>query len=198
MSNGDVAERDSGPLGAITSAAMHLFGTQGYTGTSMRDIASTVGVLPGSLYAHIRSKEALLVDIVTDGIGRFQRAVQPIALSKQSATERMRRMILAHVEVVSDNPERAQVAFHQWRFLGPDSLAPAMTLLHGYEDLFVSVVRDGIADGILRPDLNIRITVLSMLGALNSIPEWFSSQGSLSMADIGNVVADTLLMGIQI
>jgi AcrR family transcriptional regulator len=30
----------------------------------MRDIAQAVGILPGSLYAHIDSKENLLIEIV--------------------------------------------------------------------------------------------------------------------------------------
>ena len=57
---------------------MRLFGKQGYSGTSVRDLATEVGVLPGSLYAHIQSKEALLVEIVADGIHRFITAVEPM------------------------------------------------------------------------------------------------------------------------
>ena len=75
MASTQTLDPETGPREAIRDAAMHLFGKQGYTGTSMRDIANAVGVLPGSLYAHIESKEALLVDIVADGIGRFISAV---------------------------------------------------------------------------------------------------------------------------
>ena len=67
------------PRVAIIIAAMHLFGKQGFTGTSMRDIATAVGLLPGSLYAHIDSKEALLLEIVKEGISCFITAVEPQA-----------------------------------------------------------------------------------------------------------------------
>lgn len=188
---------DDGPITAIMNAAIHLFGSQGYNGTSMRDIASAVGVLPGSLYAHIRSKDMLLADIVADGMRRFRQAVEPIAHSGDSEIDRLRHMIVAHADVIADNPERAHVVFHQWRFLKTEQHEHAAARLRAYEDLFVTLVREGMADGKLRSDLNVRITMLSMLGALNSIPEWFSSQGTLSMTDISNVVADTLLMGIR-
>src|SRR6202034_4054617 len=56
---------------AIADTAVRLFSEHGYTGTTMRDIAEAVGVLPGSLYAHIDSKETLLLKIVSDGIAQF-------------------------------------------------------------------------------------------------------------------------------
>jgi AcrR family transcriptional regulator len=37
------ADVEGGPSVAITNVAMHLFGKQGFTGTSMRDIATAVG-----------------------------------------------------------------------------------------------------------------------------------------------------------
>ena len=93
-------ESDGKQRSAIISNAMHLFGKQGFTGTSMRDIANAVGLLPGSLYAHINGKEGLLFEIVTDGIGRFIEAVQTHASADSDPVERMRKMIVAHVEVV--------------------------------------------------------------------------------------------------
>ena len=190
------AETEGGPRLAITNVSMHLFGKQGFTGTSMRDIANAVGLLPGSLYAHIQSKEALLLSIVTDGISRFIAAVEPHVANTGSAVERLRNMIAAHVEVVADNPERSLVVFHQWRFLGPDNLPEALNQRSRYERCFVQVIEDGIERGELRPDLNQRIVVLTILGALNWTPEWFSPTGKLTPRQVGGLMADTLLAGI--
>jgi AcrR family transcriptional regulator len=186
-----------GPREAIMDAAMHLFGKQGYTGTSMRDIAGAVGVLPGSLYAHIASKEALLVDIVEDGINRFLAAVQPHAASDASATDRLRAMMIAHVEIVADNPERSLVVFHQWRFLGEDNIQAAITKRREYEKAFIRVIEQGMKTGLFRADLNLRIAVLTILGALNWSPEWLSPEGKLSPKAVGGLIADTLLSGVR-
>ena len=187
---------DAKPRDAIVNMAMHLFGKQGFTGTSMRDIANAVGLLPGSLYAHIQSKEALLLDIVADGIGRFIAAVEPFAGEGLDAVERLRRMIIAHVEVVADNPERSQVGFHQWRFLGADNQPQAVERRRAYEAMFVAVLEEGMAAGRFRANLNRRIAVLTILGALNWTPEWFSPDGRLSAAEVGDLMADALLGGI--
>jgi TetR/AcrR family transcriptional regulator, cholesterol catabolism regulator len=186
-----------GPREAIMDAAMHLFGKQGYTGTSMRDIAGAVGVLPGSLYAHIASKEALLVDIVENGINRFLAAVRPHAESGATPTEKLRAMVIAHVAVVADNPERSLVVFHQWRFLGDDNIQAAIGKRRDYEQAFVGVIEEGMKSGAFRANLNRRIAVLTILGALNWTPEWLSPGGSLSPEEVGGLIADTLLMGVQ-
>ena len=191
------AYSDNGPRHAIMDVAMHLFGKQGYTGTSMRDIASAVGVLPGSLYAHIASKEAMLADIVEDGINRFLAVVQPLVASTASPSEKLRAMIIAHVEVVADNPERSLVVFHQWRFLGESTIQSAIKKRGDYEQAFISVISEGVSIEAFRPDLNLRIAVLTILGALNWSSEWLSPDGKFSPTKVGDLIADTLLTGIQ-
>jgi AcrR family transcriptional regulator len=54
----DVSRRDQ-----ILEIAAQLFALKGYRGTSMRDIGQRAGVLGGSLYYHIKSKDALFVEI---------------------------------------------------------------------------------------------------------------------------------------
>ncbi len=189
-------ETDGKPRLAIMNAAMHLFGKQGFTGTSMRDIAGAVGLLPGSLYAHIASKEALLLDIITDGIERFLAVAEPQVAAAGDPLVRLRNMIAAHVEVVAENPERSQVVFHQWRFLAEDNLPEAIERRSRYEACFAQVVEDGVRSGQMKADLNLRIAVLTILGALNWTPEWFSPAGKLSAREVGESMADALLGGI--
>src|SRR5271167_1864849 len=44
---------------AILDAALHVFAEKGYFGSSLRDIASAVGVRESALYNYFPSKEAL-------------------------------------------------------------------------------------------------------------------------------------------
>lgn len=47
----------------ILDAAAQLFASKGYSGTSIRDVAERVGMLSGSLYHHIKSKEDLFLQV---------------------------------------------------------------------------------------------------------------------------------------
>lgn len=181
---------------SIFDAAVRLFGEQGYTGTSMRDIARAVGVLPGSLYAHIDSKETLLSEIVDEGITSFLHRVEPLAASDEDALGRMRAAIKAHIEVVGENPERSQVVFHQWRFLDEPNLSRAIEKRRRYEHAFVQILDSGVRTGVFNPRLSGRIAVFTLLGALNWTPQWYSPTGSATPSEIGEIMADTLITGL--
>jgi AcrR family transcriptional regulator len=56
---GRVRRRDE-----ILRTAAELFASDGYTNTSMREVAAASGILAGSLYHHFESKEAIAVELV--------------------------------------------------------------------------------------------------------------------------------------
>lgn len=183
--------------GSILEAATRLFGAQGYAGTTMRDIATAVGVLPGSLYTHISGKETLLLEIVEAGIDQFL-TLHDVAGPETDAPEvRLRAVIKGHVEIVAENPERTLVVFHQWRFLSGESLDRVVDKRRQYEALFTTLVEDGIRSGGFDATLDTKVAVLSVLGALNWTPEWYSPDGPDSADEIGDRLADTLLGGLR-
>ena len=155
-----------------------------------------MGLLPGSLYAHIDSKETLLLEIVDDGINDFLSAVEPIVGLPLPAEERLRRAIRAHVEVVAENPERSLVVFHQWRFLSEPNLAAAIEKRRRYERAFARIFEAGVDEGRFEKTLNKRIAVLTILGALNWTPEWYSPAGAATASQLGDMMADSLLSGL--
>jgi len=181
----------------IADVAVRLFGLNGYTRTTMRDIAEAVGVLPGSLYAHIDSKETLLLEIVSEGIARFLAIEQSLEASADSPEARLRKAIRAHVDVVAEDPQRSLVVFHQWRFLSEPNRASAVAMRRRYANAYVKIVNDGKATGVFSPRLDTRIAVFSILGALNWIPEWYSDKGAASPGEIADKMAEALIFGLR-
>jgi AcrR family transcriptional regulator len=190
------AEEAQHPREGILDASMHLFSRYGFTGTTMRDIAKAVGVLPGSLYAHISSKETLLVEIVESGIEKFLAITARKEARESTATEKMRAAIRAHVAVVAENPERTLVVFHQWRYLTGPNLTRAIEKRRRYEESFSKIITEGIKNGEFNTSLDVRIAVFAILGALNWTPEWYSPKGPLKAEEIGEKLAETLLTGL--
>jgi TetR/AcrR family transcriptional regulator, cholesterol catabolism regulator len=183
------------PRAAILEAAIALFGRRGYAGTTMRDIAKEVGVLPGSLYAHIDSKETLLDEIVELGIESFL-AIEAQLPEAGPVVDRLRAAIMAHVKVAAEHPGRSQVVFHQWRFLTEPNLTRALNKRRRYQQIFVKLIDEGIADGTFAPGLDSKIAVFTILGALNWVPEWYSARGHFNPSEIATKLADILLQGM--
>src|SRR4030095_6756503 len=58
-------------LEAIIAAAASVFRTKGYHAATVQDIADEVGILKGSLYHHVKSKEDLLYLMVKEPIAQI-------------------------------------------------------------------------------------------------------------------------------
>ena len=51
----------------ILQAALKLFASQGFDGTTTRDLAQAAGVAEGTLFRHFPNKKAILVEVATSG-----------------------------------------------------------------------------------------------------------------------------------
>jgi len=163
----------------------------------MRDIAAAVGVLPGSLYAHIDGKETLLLEIVEAGIDKFLALGYAAVAGSGSAEDRLRQLIKGHVAIVAQNAERTLVVFHQWRYLTGENLARVVEKRRQYEVIMTTVVEDGRREGVFNHKLDLRTSVLGLLGALNWTAEWYKPDGPDTGEEIGARLADSLLLGLK-
>src|SRR3981189_3251518 len=109
---------------AIEDAASVLFYRQGYSATSVRDIARAVDIQGASLYAHVASKQDVLWSIVEGTAARFEDAPDAVEAPDPGAIlfgpgVHLISLVRAHVGVVTDDIERASVFVHEWRALDP-------------------------------------------------------------------------------
>lgn len=181
----------------IVRESMRLFAEHSYPVVGMRDLSKAVGLRPGSLYAHISSKEDLLMLIVEEGITNYIDAVSAAIGIDEPADVRLRAAIRAHLRVLADTVEQTKVTFNQWRYLGPENRARVVGLRQQYEDLFVSVAQQGIDEGVLRPVPHLRATLLSLIGSLNFAIEWYSADKADTPEELGDAIADVLLGGLK-
>lgn len=136
--------------GEILAKATAAFVSQGYSGTSMADLARAVGIQKASLYHHFPSKEALFVACVTEGYEGSARTIEALRVDPgltdadriRAAMEEIYRINLTTpvgrmapliAEVAQALPEVAQ-AFHGG-FIGRHYAA------------VTAMIEDGIARG---------------------------------------------------
>jgi AcrR family transcriptional regulator len=162
----------------------------------MRDIGEAVGILAGSLYSHISSKEALLLDIIEHATDRYLTAISPLAAAEAPADVRLRQAIKAHVNLVCENVEETLVSLHQWKYLSEDNRKRVASKRQACENLFVAMLDEGIGTGIFKAVPHPKITVAGIIGMLNWVPEWFSPKGSETPGQIGDDLAELVLSGL--
>jgi AcrR family transcriptional regulator len=175
----------------ILEVAARLLSARGYHGTSKRDIAEATGLLAGSLYAHIASKEDLLDDVVRRAADQFIGRVEEVVSAQVPPADRLRLAMRAHVAVLAENLDAAWVFHHEWRALSPPRRQQVRALRRRYEELWDRVVRD--LDGGADP----RFARLLVLSAANWTYTWYRPDGPLSPDEVADRFTELLLAGLN-
>lgn len=151
----------------ILALARSLFAERGYTAASMRDLAELCGVLPGSLYAHFRSKSDLVHQIVMGFFTEVIPAQQRLSDGPGSGVERFADMIDTVFEICARHHEAVRILHYDWKELSalPD-LEDMKTATDETLDLWHDVVAAGVRDGSIAPDIDAEYMVRLVSSAI--------------------------------
>lgn len=163
----------------VVAAAGRLFAERGYHGTSMRDLGKELGLLGSSLYAHVDSKQDLLVEVVEEGARLFEASAQAAVEAGDSPRGQLEGLIAGHVDVVLDNLDVARTFLNEARVLDGEHRAKVIQARDRYEAVFRSVVRDGVDSGAFNRDVDPKTASIFILSVLNAIERWYHPDGAL-------------------
>ncbi len=156
----------------IIAQAASLFGARGYGLTSMRDIAAAVGILPGSVYYHFASKEALLAAVYADAIDGSIAALEAAVASLDDPWDRLEAACAAHLRLLLGGGALAAVVVD-----GRQQPAAARAELTRERDRYEAVFRRLVAAAPLPAGVQPGPFRLALLGALNWALTWYRPGG---------------------
>ncbi|MEX1044144.1 MAG: TetR/AcrR family transcriptional regulator [Acidimicrobiia bacterium] len=176
-----IAQHESG-RDRITDVAAELFLRNGYSQTSLRDIAAGAGIKAGSIYYHFESKEALLADILQRGITVMEEAFEKAAVATDGAdgATRIRAHIRGHLSALFEHGPYTTnhvSAFH----IAPASVKEAVIPARDrYEQMWMGLFDELQRRGEMRPVSEPGLTRLALFGAMNFAVQWFDpTRGNL-------------------
>ncbi len=167
----DTARPDSRRQEILDQATI-LFGARGYGRTSIRDIASAVGMLPGSVYYHFESKEALLSAVYEHGIDRATAALNEAIAAKRDPWDRLEAAAATHLRLLVSDGSLAAVVSEK-----PNQPGAARAELVRQRDRYEAVFRRLIAAVPLPAGVKSGPFRLALLGSLNWSLTWFRPDG---------------------
>lgn len=160
----------------VVAAAGRLFASRGYHGTSMRDLGRELGMLGGSLYAHVDSKQDLLVEVVGEGAELFDAVAARAVATPGTAADRLRAFVEGHVGVVIDNLAVVRTYLNEARALDDVRRARVLAARDRYEGVLREILTEGAADGSFGPDVD-KIDAIFILSVLNALERWYHPDG---------------------
>ncbi|MFT9147651.1 TetR/AcrR family transcriptional regulator [Acetobacter sp.] len=163
----------------ILEIAAELFAERGYSATSIRDIAERAGLLAGSLYYHIRSKEALFVEIHNTALAAAARRIHNALEGVTDPWARLQAACLEMLEIQLNSGSLTLPIMNNLRSV-PTSVRD---VLIQQRDDFEKIFRGLVADLPLDRNIDKNLYRILLLSLLNSADGWFR-EGRLSREEI--------------
>lgn len=176
---------------AIYQAAIKAFAERGYLGTSLRSLASEVGLEVGSLYRHFSSKEELLYNIIKTASDDFYtQLTDAVARAENDPVMRLRALVEETARYHAVHRAQSFVGSVEVRELTRLHYKHVMKQRNMTESLYKSVVSECVATGYFPEDTNVTVTANFVIGVGTSIASWFDPGGPLSPEEIATRAAD--------
>jgi len=174
----------------VLRAAIEVFSEKGYSAASVQEVGDRVGLLKGSLYHYISSKESVLYRIFHEAHEEARAIMDAVAAlelpPRQHLYEYLRRLTLWYLA----NRQRSQLYFTEWRYLTGDYADVVRKERREFEGYVRAIIVRAHVDGTTRPDLDTMLASFAAVAAVNSVLVWFKPSGSYAAQHIAAEIAE--------
>jgi TetR/AcrR family transcriptional regulator, cholesterol catabolism regulator len=177
----------------VLEAAVRVFHKKGYASASIQDVAEEVGVLKGSLYHYIDSKEDLLARIFEDSAGHFMEMLDEASGLDERPVERLRSFGRSCSFWYLRDIERVAIYATEWKHLTGKRRKEVLRIRETYESRLAGLIGEVKDSGEASPDLDVNFATYFIFGALNGLPDWYRRRGPDPAAKIADAYADLIV-----
>jgi len=177
--------------------AARLFKEQGYRATTLEDIAAAVGMLKGSLYYYIQSKEELLYIVVREPVRQAYNKLEEIVNSNAPIKTKIAQAIANYMMLFHQHYPHMAVYLHDYHHLMQKLQKDIIETPKHYQRLWATLLQQGIDAGELRNDLDVKVTGYAILGMCNWVYRWYNPEGKCSAEEIAAIFTTLVLDGLS-
>ena len=183
-------------LELIIEAAARMFDAKGYSATSTQDIANEVGLLKGSIYYYINSKEDLQFRIIEESHEGALRAIATVSDLDVGPLAKSYALVRTHVKVFHDDRVKHSVFFKEFRSLSDSRKEVIRGTGHAYSLFLRSILEEGQQIGEVDRELDPRMATAGIVGMLNAMSFWYQDGGPWGPENIGSQFGEQVVLGL--
>ncbi|ODU07608.1 MAG: hypothetical protein ABS81_00425 [Pseudonocardia sp. SCN 72-86] len=161
---------------AIDDAALRVVRSKGFAATTVQDVAAEAGVLKGSIYHYVSSKDELLMRIFEAAHLELTTIVGTVAQLDAAPLDQLCELVRLQVNWFLANLDQAVVLFREWPFLTGENRRVVADRRRGLERFAKRLLADHVAGVDSGSDPG--ITVRFALGAANAVSSWYRPDGT--------------------
>ena len=176
-------------------AAASVFARKGFHGATTQDIASEMGIQQGSLYYYFKSKEQALQEVCEYGFENYVRRMEKICARNQPFEAKILAIITSHLSNYRQKNNAMKVHNDQRLYLPKERRQLLKELGTHYRRQLEQTLREGIAQGAVRADIDTHFVAYSIIGICNSWGAYLVRDEELDLYETIEQCADLILRG---
>lgn len=183
------------PRGRLLDCAADLFSEKGFERTTVRDIATAVGIQSGSIFHHFKTKEEILKALMTESVLCFTEKLKSAVDEAGTPEAKLLACIKNELQftIGDDTVAAMSVLVSEWRCLSADSQREVLVLREVYEQVWMDALNAAKAAGLIKA--NVFIVRRLVAGAINWTPNWYQEDGIFSLDDLVAEVFSVICSG---
>ncbi|MEW5912434.1 MAG: TetR/AcrR family transcriptional regulator [Thermodesulfobacteriota bacterium] len=170
----------------IMAAAEKVMSRKGLKASTVAEIARVAGINESLIYHHFRNKRDLLFSLEGAHMAQVIQRVNEQLAGIPEALSRLSKMVWFHLHYNQSNLDYVLLLLFECRSNIKFYQHPAYGLIQRYAGILLDILRQGVASGAFRQDLDLRLVRDLILGAL----DWFAVK-RITGEDIGEAVGQT-------
>lgn len=181
----------------ILKHAVELFNRQGYSNTSLDDIAKAVGISREGIYYYFKNRSQILLAIVKPQAEAIIEGFRQIAESDRDPREKLYLAVLNHLGCLDMTaPEMALTLRDIYSSDVQDAHPYLNPIWKLYEHLWTDLVASGQAGGVFMRDRDPKIVAFGILGMCNWMGRWFDREKPVPLEAIAATFAEMIAFGV--
>jgi AcrR family transcriptional regulator len=186
-------ERDA----EVLRAAVRVFYERGYSDATVQDVADELGILKGSLYHYIKTKEDLLFWIFEDihaEVGQILEEVR--AAEGLSPLERLELYVGRNLEFNIDNLDRISIYYHDMDRLSADRLQQVVAARREHDRFVADLIKSAQDQGLSDPTVDPKLAANCVFATIIWTYRWYRPGSGASRKAVVQTCQSYALQGV--
>lgn len=180
----------------ILKKSAALFATQGFTNTTMIEVARACDASKSRLYHYFSSKEDVLFEIISDHVTRLDDDLASIASRPVSATERFAEYVGTFIKCSAESRNEHLVLVNDLKFLPEDKRDQILKKESHLISLMIELLQE------INPELMASTKVrtpyaMLLFGMVIWTFTWYEKSGAMSPEELAERISRLFLSGFQ-
>ena len=175
---------------AVLRGAAKAFNKYGFHGTSLGDIAESLGVTKPALYHYVKNKQEMLFLLREATLTAAFDSLDFAESRGGSGRTRLIATLRDYIQTINSKDSICVISMEE-RVLKEPYESKIICIRDDFETRLRGLVEQGIEDGSIVP-CNSKLVVFSLLGSVNWTQRWFQQGGKWSNEQVSVAIAEIL------